>query len=438
VSGLSSIKRSHDALKLIIPAVCLSMVGFWLAYQFVDPAPPTHLTMATGEEGGAYVLFAQQYRAILARHDVTLHIRRTAGSQENLTLLQAEPAEVDVALVQSGVRDRAAPTPLTALGSVYFEPLWLFCRRDLVVHRLFDLRHKRFAIGPEGSGTRSIALQALAANALMAPDVELLPWGGQEAVKGLRSGAIDAAFVVASPLAPVVHTLLTAEDIALIPFARAEAFRRVHRFLAKVMLPEGAIDFAKNIPSRDVPLLAPAANLVVRHDFHPALVSLLLQAAEEVHGKGDLFAEPGQFPSTLYVDFPLNNEARRYFKSGPSFLRRYLSFWVATLIERLWVMLLPLAAILLPFMRFFPPAYRWRVRSRIYRWYRALLAINPALQTDASPERCTAYLDELNRIEQDISQLSVPLAYADQFYNLHMHIELVRQKVRQAQGRVNT
>lgn len=424
---------TDDRLKFFLPALVLTLAGFWVAYQFVDPAPPRRITIATGAEDGAYYLFGQRYRDILARQQVTLEVRRTAGSGENIALLHA--AEVDVAFVQSGVRDTTAPTPLVALASVYLEPLWLFYHRALEVKRLPDLRGKRLAIGPEGSGTHAMALQLLRDNAMLPPAVELLPLGGPQAVEALRRGAADAILVVASPQAPVVRTLLNAEEAALMPFERAEAYTRVHRFLARVTLPEGAIDLAANVPPHDVPLLASAAMLVVRDDFHPALISLLLQAAEEVHGQGDVFTQPGQFPSLHHLDWPLSPEARRYFRSGPSFLRRYLPFWVATLIERLLVMSLPLVALLIPLVRFLPPMYQWRVRSRIYRWYKDLLAINPDGKTGLSSEQYADCLQALNRIEAEVARLSVPLAFADQLYNLRVHIELVRQKVHQAQNR---
>jgi hypothetical protein len=225
-----------------------------------------------------------------------------------------------------------------------------------------------------------------------------------------------------------VSNLFKAEEAVLMPFERAKAYTRLHPFLASVTLPEGVIDLSMNVPSRDMTLLASAATLVVRHDFHPALVSLLLQTAEEVHRQGDVWSQPGRFPSPYYVDFSLSAEARRYFKSGPSFLRRYLPFWIAVMIERLLVMCLPLVALLIPFVRFLPPLYQWRVRSRIYRWYRDILALDVLREAGRSPEQYAADQQTLDRIDTEVSRLSVPLAYAAQLYNLRMHIELVRQR----------
>ena len=301
-----------------------------------------------------------------------------------------------------------------ALASVYFEPLWVFHRRDVMLARLSDLRGKRIAIDQEGSGTRAIALQLLQDNAITAIQADVVSLGTQAAAGALRRGELDAMFVVASPQASVVRELLTAEDVALLHFHRAEAYTRLHHFLSSVRLPEGVVDLAQNIPSHPITLLAPTATLVAGPHFHPALVDRLLQAATQVHGRGGLFEQPGEFPSPRFVDFPLSAKAKRYFESGPPFLQRYLPFWAADLIDRLWVMLVPLVALLLPFIRILPPVYEWRVRSRIYRWYRELLAIRAEELGELSQTQYETYIRALDRIEDEVAKISVPLAYAGQ------------------------
>ncbi len=421
-------RSATELLKVFTPALLLMIAGFWLAYQFVDPAPPTRLTLGTGGAQGAYHQFGQRYRELLARDRIELSLRSTAGSKENIDLLQA--GEIDVAFVQSGTGDPAASETLVSLGSLYFEPLWLFHHRKVKIRRLTDLRGKRVAIGKDGSGTQAIARQLLTANAIAETDATLVAQGGQDAVRALQDRTLDAMFVVTVPRAAMVRQLIDAEGIEVMHFERAEAYTRRHRYLSDVMLPEGSLDLAANLPAHNLTLIAPAATLVASTDLHPALVDLLLQAAENVHGKGALFEAPGQFPSPRYVDFPLSPEAARFFKSGPPFLQRFLPFWAATLVDRLLVMIVPLIALLLPLMRLLPPTYRWRIRSRIYRWYRDLLAMN----ADASPEQCKVYLYELDRIEDEVAKLNVPLSYADQLYNLRVHIELVREKLLKKQN----
>lgn len=338
-----------------------------------------------------------------------------------------------MAFVQSGTGDPDGSETLVSLGSLYFEPLWLFHHREVESRRLTDLCGKRVAIGKDGSGTQAIARQLLTDNAITEADADLVAQGGQEAAQALQARTVDAMFVVVAPRATMVRQMIKADGIEVMHFERAEAYTRRHRYLSHVTLPEGSLDLAANIPARDLSLIAPAATLVASKDLHPALVDLLLQAAANVHGKGGLFETPGQFPSPRYVDFPLSPEAARYFKSGPPFLQRYLPFWAATLVDRLLVMIVPLIALLLPLMRLLPPTYRWRIRSRIYRWYRDLLAINAALENDTSSQQCGEHLRELDRIEDEVSKLTVPLSYADQLYNLRVHIELIREKLRKKQ-----
>ncbi|MDH3475609.1 MAG: hypothetical protein OEM59_18165, partial [Rhodospirillales bacterium] len=296
------------------------------------------------------------------------------------------------------------------------------------------LAGRRLAIGAEGSGTRAVALQLLADNDLTEPPTRLLPLEGMAAAEALLAGEVDAAFFVASPAAPVVRRLLEADEVRLMSLSRAEAYTRRYHFLSKLVLPEGVIDFERNLPPADVALLAPTANLVAREELHPALIVLLLRAAAEVHGAGGLFEQPGEFPSARFIDFPLSDTARRYFKSGPPLLQRFLPFWAADLIDRLLILLLPLVTLLIPLLRIVPPAYRWRVRSRIYRWYRELQEVDDSLEALGSRDQVGRNLAELDRIESEVKQLTVPLAYADSLYHLRLHIDFVREKLRRAES----
>lgn len=429
-------RDSKDFWKIFGPALLVTLAGFVLAYQFVRPAPPRELVIATGGEAGAYYRFAERYREILAREGITLEVRSTAGSLENIGLLEAPEGGVEVAFMQGGTGGAAQAAQedgLRSLASLYFEPLWIFTATPAPLTRLSELAGKRIAAGGKGSGTRAVVMQLLADNRLTAAPTEVLALGGMAAAEALLRGEIEAAFFVASPESSVVRKLLAEPSVSLMSLARAEAYTRRYRFLSGLTLPEGVIDFERNIPARDIAMLAPTATLVAREALHPALVVLLLQAAAEVHGGGGLFEKPGQFPTPSYLDFPLSDTARRYFKSGPPFLQRYLPFWAADLIDRLKILLLPLLTLLIPLFRIVPPAYRWRVRSRIYRWYRELQAVDDALDTLAGTEDIGRNLAELDRIENEVMRVTVPLAYADSLYHLRLHIDFVRGKLRRAE-----
>ena len=421
---------NRDRLKVYGPALLFSGLVFALLFQLVEPAPPERLVLASGMPGGAYHRFALEYRGLLAREGVELEVRESSGSVENLRLLRE--GAVDAAFVQTGVADPASQAGLSSLASLYYEPLWIFHRGPESLERLTELSGSTVAVGPEGSGTRALALTLLRENGLDQPPTRLSDLGGSRAAEALREGAVDAAVFVASPRAPVVAELLADPGIELLNFSRIDAYLSRYRYLSSVVLPEGAIDFRRNIPGRPVTLLAPVATLVVRSGFHPALTDLMLQAAFEVHAKGGFFERPEQFPSADHLDFPLVEDARRYFERGPSFLRRYLPFWAAVFVERSALFLLPLITLLVPLFRIAVPTYRWKVRSRIYRWYRDLSAVE--ISVDAGTGDPTLALQELDRIEQEAAKVEVPLSYTDELYNLRLHIQLVRDKIYKGQG----
>ena len=422
----------RDHVRILGPAIAVTLVGFLFAYQFVDPAPPNRVSLATGGADGAYYLYGQRYRKILQRSGIDLEVRATAGSLENLKLLESESDGVDVAFVQGGTGEFSRSEDLLGLASLYFEPLWVFYRSQALARDVGALLGKRLAVGGEGSGTRAVAMRLLADNGITASSATLLALGGREAVAAIQNNHADAVFIVASADSPSIKALLQDSSIRLMSFDRAAAYTRIHRFLSAVTLPQGVIDLSANVPAQDVALLAPAATLVASPSLHPALVDLLLQAADEVHGGGGLFEKRGEFPSAQYLEFPLSPDAKRFFKSGPPFLQRYLPFWVATFIDRMLVMLLPLVALAIPLMRIMPPVLRWRIRSRIFRWYRELLAIEPALRGETDRDLLQQYVAAIERMEKEVSRVEVPLSYADQLYHLRLHINLVRTKLEDA------
>jgi TRAP transporter TAXI family solute receptor len=423
-----------DRLGILGPGILITILGFIVAYHFVGPAPPRKISIGTGDKSGAYYAFAQRYREILARDGVTLEIRSTAGSVENIKLLEAKEGGVDVAFVQGGIGDPAIQAGLQSLASLYFEPLWVFHHRDLKIKRLPGLQGKKIAVGPEASGTSAIATKLLAENGVNAETATLLPLGGEKAVEALLGKKADAVFFVLSAQSPIIQDLLLRKDIRPLSFERGEAYQRANRFLSILKLPEGVMDFARNIPPRDTLLLAPAANLVVREGFHPALVDLLLGAAMEVHSAPGLFQDLNEFPSEKYLDFPLHKDAQRFFRFGPTFLKKYLPFWVAVFIERIKVMFLPLVALLIPLIRFFPPGFRWRVRSRIYRWYRNLEEVDLKGRLSASLDEIRSWTLELEKIEREVMRVSVPLSYAGELYNLRTHIAHVQESLRKTEA----
>ena len=421
----------REKLIILCPAVVLAILAFLIAFYFVDPLPPRRISIGCGPPEGANFNFAQTYREILAKEGITLDLRNTAGSAENLKLLGSESGGVDVAFVQGSMKSLAQDTDLVSLGSLFFEPLWIFHRTDLALRRIPDLKGLRLAVGKEGSGTKILTMQLLELNGINSQNTRILSYGYQKAAEMLLNAEVDVAFFVSTPRAAHVLKLIDSKSVKLMGLERAEAYALLHHYLYVLKLPEGVIDFKANIPARNLTLVAPTTQLIARSDLHPALINLLLEAAEIVHESGGDFEREGEFPTPKYLDFKLSPQAERFYKSGPPFLQRYLPFWIAILVSRMMLLLLPLVVVVLPFFKLMPLIYRWRMRSRIYRWYSKLRAFDPERHKEEGTERLQEYLVKLKGVEEKVSNIAVPLSFSEELYHLRMHIDMLRSKLKQ-------
>jgi TRAP transporter TAXI family solute receptor len=436
-SGFRHREQGKRALAAWVWLVGFSLAALVATYVlFVEPPPPRTIVIASGSRNGAYYRYAQQYAAELRKEHLTVDVRETTGSVENLHLLGQADSDVSVAIVQGGVASAEDIDHFFALGSLYREPLWVFYRGDARLERISQLRGKRVGIGPAGSGTQAIAVQLLRANGLIdsrsaqaGANSELVQDDVVAAAKAVREGTLDTAFFVAAFEADYIQSLLTDRRVKLLSFGQQEAYHRRFRFLAPVTLPAGMVNLAENIPGENTALLAPTAMLVVRKNFHPALVPLLLATATRIHGRGDVVSNPGEFPSPSYCDFSVSEDAARFYKSGQPVLQRLLPFWVASMIDRTKVMLIPLVMLLMPLLRTAPPLMRWRTRRKIYRWYADLRQVDRMLATPLSLSELERELAGLKEIERKVANVDVPLSYMEEFYHLRMHLALLQHVI---------
>lgn len=385
--------------------------------------------MTVGPEGGAYEGFAKEFQLALAQNGIQLDLRTTGGASDDLRLLNDPDSGVTVAVVQGGVASDEDDENLTSLAALYREPVWVFVRQGVKAERLSALKGRKLSIGPDGSGTRSLAVQLLQVNGIDADNTVLDDLPSDEAAALLLNKRLDAIVVVGAPESHLVNRLMREPGLRLMDFTQAEAYSRRFPYLSRIVLPMGSFDLARNLPDHDVTLVAPTANLVVRDDIHPALVNLLMDAATDITGDAGLLRHEGEFPSPKGVDIPLSVDAERYMKNGPSFLHKHLPFWLAVWVDRLVVLLIPLVAVLLPVMRLAPSVYAWRIKSRIYRWYGRLKQLEFELDLDGSQLDAAGALLRLDDIERGVSQIRTPLAFSENLYNLRSHIELVRHRL---------
>jgi len=432
----------------------------WLAWTVLEPTPEKRLVIATGPTQGAYDDFARRYRPLLQAQGLVVELRATQGSSDNLKLLRQADSGVHAAFVQGGAlaggtdpgagADERRPAVLS-LGSVALEPLWLFYRAESLQRltagpsgaaplppvKLSQLTGWRIHTGPPGGGTAQLFAQLAQASGLPLPAAS----PGQHAASGdalggvldLVQGRVDALALVSAAEAPLVQYLLQTPGVQLMGMAQAEAYARRFAFLRPVALPRGTVDLAADQPPQSLPLAATTATLAVRADLHPALVQLLLQTARQVHGEPGWFQRGGDFPQPSADELPLAAAADRYYRNGPPWLQQYLPFWLANVVDRMWIVLLPLLAALLPLSRILPPLVTLRLRSRVYRWYAHLRAIERELEVPGAD--LAALRTRLERLDTQTENIGLPLSFTNELYDLRAHIHLVRKRLL---GRMNT
>jgi TRAP-type uncharacterized transport system substrate-binding protein len=445
----TTLLSARDLLVTAGPFLLIAMGLLLLAYWVLQPTPPKRVVLATGADQGAYAEFGKRYQLLLAQHGISVELRSTQGAAENLALLRDPASGVDLAFVQGGADEqRAGQEPrdegLVSLGSLFYEPVWLFYRADSAdrllgagapgakLDNLTQLAGWRITVGAPGSGVPNLMGKLLEANGIEPTALTLLQQPQTPAVMSLLAGEADALVFASAPESLMVQMLLRTPGIRLVDFAQAEAYSRRFPFMSPVRLPRGVVDLALDQPGADVRLVAPTATLVAREDLHPALIQLFVQAAGSVHGDAGWFQRKGEFPTAANTERPLAAEAERYYRNGTPWLQRYLPFWLANLVDRMWVVLVSIIAILIPLSRVVPPLYEFRIRSRVFRWYGQLQALEMARERRPAAELRA----ELDAIEAKVGAINVPLSYADELYALRGHIAMVRRRLLDPAGTV--
>ncbi|NQY96932.1 MAG: ABC transporter substrate-binding protein [Henriciella sp.] len=413
-----------DALKVYGPLAAVILILLIITMRFVAPPPPMELRFAAGGADGQYYALAQRYAYDLARHGIDVEVLETKGTIENYELLKS--GEADVALLQGGLADDDSLEALRSLGGMFAEPFWIFSRSDQL-SRLSsdfgDLEQVRIAGGPVGSGTRAMTerLQAEWGGEWL----NIVPLSGTDAVDALLAEQVEAAVFTASVDAGYVQELLKTPTVRLIGMRRAKGLSMRDDALAPLTLYDGVVDMDRDIPAGDVELISAIAQLGVDKDLHPALQSVLLEAAENTHNGGSILTRAKTFPDETRTDLPLSDEARRYYRSGPTFLRRYFSFGWANFLERAWVFLIPMVALLIPLVQMAPPVYRWRIRRKIYVWYNDLHDLERRGFEAKSDDDRSKVLSEIQALQHEVGQVDVPVSYNDELYHLRSHINFV-------------
>lgn len=403
-------------------------------FYLVAPPPPMHATMSTGSVGGGYAQFAEKLRVELAKEGFELKLINSKGSRENTERLLDSNSGVNLALLQSGQElelNLHEREQLISLGAVFQEPLWLFARKNLSIHTLNDLVGLRTAVGAENGGIRMMVDPMLAANNI---DSNNLPeswqaYSGKKALTAMLDDQLDAAFFLGPAESTLVQEAASHSELQLVSFNQAAAYRARLPFVTELKVGQGLLNLATNQPQQDTTTLSPVAMLIANESFHPALTALILASAQEVMKSGTLIDAPDAWPQNLPHDFSKLTEAEYFHNKGLPLLQRYLPFRIASLADRYIILVIPLLVLLFPLFKIAGPVYRWRIRARIYRWYKYLRDVDRQLTNDTLPQHIDDEIKRLTALQDELAKVEVPLSYTNELYELHLHVRYVLQRL---------
>jgi len=434
VAALIEIFGFSPAVAFLV-SVSLALVIVLSIVWIVRSEPPSTIVLTSGPEGSSFHRWALAYQKELANYEVTLEILPSGGSQDNLQRLRSGETKVDIGFVSGGIAKEEDVVGLISLGSVAYQPLIVFYRSPAPITRLSELAGKRLAIGATGSGTRALSMVLLQANGITGSPTTFVDLEAGAAAAALLENNLDAVFLMgdSAPIA-TLRTLMRNSDVRLFHFTQADAYVRRNAYLNRITLPQGSLDLGTNLPAQDVVLVGPTVELLARKGLNSAMSDLLIEVAQEVHGRPGLLQKRGEFPAALEHVIPLSDDAKRYYKSGKGFFRRIIpsSFWLANLTSRLLVVLVPLILVIIPAIRYLPVAYRMSVQLRLYRCYRPLLKVERETYQPLTSEQAQELQSRVDEIESSVNRLNVPASFADRFYWLRSHIAYVRQRVEKA------
>jgi TRAP-type uncharacterized transport system substrate-binding protein len=414
-------------------ATIFCIVGIsWLALEYFVPSPPSTITIATALKGTTYGYFGQRYRERFARAGVKVNLRETAGVLENLRLLQDPSSGVAIAFVTGGVSDASHAPNLLSLGLIFNDPFWIFYSSGESLDNLSQLKGKRIAVGPEGSGARYTTERILSKANINSRTATLFPFGGDEAVDALNDGKVDVVLIPGGSDSPAVRALFTNRRVRLMDFSMAEAFTRIFPDLVRLTLPKGAIEIDPPNPPDDVTLLGTTSKVLIRNDLHPAIVQLLARTMKEEHEGPGLFQRAGEFPTSFDPEYPMSQIAIDYYKNGPSLLPKYLPFWMTIYTQRAIAFLVASAAIVFPVFGFAPRLYAWFVQERMRRLYRRLRIVENALQAELTVAQVESLQNELTDLDRATSV--VPVRNSDLYFMFRYHLDRTRARLVEAQN----
>lgn len=411
-----------------IPIIVLVIAASWLIVHLLSPAPPNKIVILSGPKGSNFYDDANQYAKMIRKHGVNVEVVVTTGSEQNLELLLNKKSKADVGFIKNSSTIKESAKNIVSLGTVLVNPLLVFYKGD-DLNFITELKGKRVAIGPDDSATKEFVAEVLRENELNVQDITTLALESEESINALINGDVNAIFLTGELVSQDrVHQIMNIPGVKVMNFEQADGYTREFKFLSKLEIPEGAFNLGKNIPHKNIKLIGTSVELVAKESLHPALSDLIIAASKEVSGSSNMFRDKHEFPQLIEHNIPISEEANRYYKSGAPFLYKKLPFWLASFLDRMLLIFLPLLIVLIPASKIIGPLYKWRIRSRIYKWYGDLMKIQQDIKGQLSELERVNLTARLNDIEEKVNKLALPLSYASELYALRAHIEYVKAR----------
>ena len=428
-TATDEIKNILSLLKEVWPLIFLLLLALSILIWFAKPAPPDKVLMATGT-GGSYKVLGEKYKVYFEKKGIHIELIETHGSKENLQHLIDRKDPIQAAFVQGGMIAVDNLSGVQSLGSVDYEPVWIFYRKNTFNEGIHvsdrDIAKLKINIGPIGSGTRAQVLNIFKLNGLSGDSPNLLGLTNSDGVEAIERGEIDGVILVDGFDSPNVQRLIRNPNIKIASFQRADAYTRLMPFFEEVSIPMGGFDLGKNIPDHAVQLISTTTNLLIDDRLHPAIQVLFLEAAKEINGAKSYFSKAGEFPAYINTEAPLSEEAKFYYEKGTPILMKYLPFWLAEFLERMFFLLLPFAAFAYPIIKSIPTYRTNLAKKQINSIYKELDKFEHNTIETFDPNRRGEYIEVLNEMERRVlNSKAAKLATAD-CYSLRNNIEFIR------------
>ncbi len=281
--------------------------------------------LATGGTTGEYYAFGQAIAQVVETNEPNIRVEviESLGSSQNMDDIHSHT--VDLALVQN---DTPVQPNVRAIAQLYPEMFHLIVNKGANINTLTDLRGKRVALMPEGSGSYNLFWPLSQHYGLTPSQFRVSPMTATQAHQAIQAGSVDALFRIIGLGNQGVTELLATDQFKLVPIDQIGALQLTQPYLQSTLIPKGSYDGASPIPPQDLPVVAVSALLIANIDVNPdvvkAITRILYEHRNELIRINPRTANIQSPEASQNLGFPLHDGARAYYtQDNPSFLVTY-------------------------------------------------------------------------------------------------------------------